>query len=239
MTGTAALRHTDLRVTLWLLLLSAVAVVSCTGELWFACMMAIGAVWLLLRRHLMQGLKFVLAYAALSGLARLMLGVRGLETLWLLINIGRRMLIPISFAGGISDTPTGTLLAVLVKLHLPKALGISTVVLLRYIPTISYELRSIRSSLKFRGTGLGFWNTLAHLPSNFERTLVPMLIRTTRIAEELSAAAMVRGVRLTGAIESYDEVRFSKTDAVTAALFSAAIVAVWILDKTAPAGTVV
>lgn len=236
--ATQTVQNVDLRVTLWLLVLSAVAVVTCTGEVWFIAMMGVSVLWLLLRGRVAQGLKFAAAYAALTTLSQLMLGVRGLETLWMFANIGRHMLIPIAYASGISNTPTGTLLAVFAKLRLPKAFGISTVVLLRYVPTISYELRAIRSSLKFRGSGVGFWHTLAHLPSNFERTLVPMLMRTTRIAEELSAAAMVRGVRLNNAVESYEEVRFSATDAVVAGLFSAGIIAVWVLDKTLAGGLV-
>lgn len=231
-----AVKNADLRVPLWLLLMAAVAVVTCTDEIWFVALMAVAVLWLALRGRFAQGAKFALAYALLTGLSRLMLGVRGLETLWLFANIGRHMLIPIAFAGGIADAPTGTLLSVFSKLRLPKAFGISTVVLLRYLPTISYELRAIRSSLKFRGTGIGFWNTLAHIPANFERTLVPMLIRTTRISEELSAAAMVRGVRMNNAIESYDEVRFSKTDVAVVAAFSAGIAAIWVLDKLCEVG---
>ncbi len=226
-----AVKNADLRVSLWLLLLAAVAVVTCKGEIWFIAMMSLAVLWLTLRSRCAQGAGFALAYAVLTVLSRPMLGVCGFETLWLFANIGRHMLIPIAFAGGIADAPTGTLLCVFSKLRLPKAFGISTVVLLRYVPTISYELRAIRSSLKFRGTGVGFWGTLAHLPANFERTLVPMLIRTTRISEELSAAAMVRGVRMTGAIESFDAVRFTKADTAVAALFSAGIATVWVLDK--------
>lgn len=229
----------DVRVQLWLLALSSVAVVNLAGDVGFLALIALAVVWLGLRGQLARGLKFALGYAVMACLAHLMLGVRGLETLWLMFNIGRRALIPIAFASGITDAPTGTLLAVFSKLHLPKAFGISTVVLLRYVPTIRYELRAIRSSLKFRGTGVGFWHTLAHLPANFERTMVPMLMRTTRIAEELSAAAMVRGVRMNNAIESFEEVRFHKSDAVLAALFSAGIIAIWVLDKLMPLGVAV
>lgn len=151
-------------------------------------------------------------------------------------NIGRHALIPIAFASGITDAPTGTLLTVFSRLRLPKAFGISTIVLLRYAPTITYELRAIRSSLRYRGIGVGFWDTLAHLPANCEYTMVPMLIRTTRIADELSAAAMVRGVRLNNAINSYDEVRWRPRDTWIAALYAGAIIVLWILDKTVHMG---
>ena len=196
MAALKAVRHVDARVSLWLLLFSAVAVVTCSNEIWFMAMMAMAVLWLMLGGRIGKGVGFGLAYAVLTILCGLMVGVRGFKTLWLFSNIGRHMLIPIAFATGMTDAPTGTLLAVFAKLRLPKAFGISIVVLLRYMPTISYELHAIRSSLKFRGTGVGFWGTIAHIPSNFERTLVPMLIRTTRIAEELSAAAMVPAARI-------------------------------------------
>jgi energy-coupling factor transport system permease protein len=69
-----------------------------------------------------------------------------------------------------------------------------------------------------------------HLPSNFERTLVPLLIRTTKISEELAAAAMVRGVRLNNEIVSYDEVRFRVSDAVIATVFSVLAFAVYLAE---------
>jgi energy-coupling factor transport system permease protein len=194
-------------------------------------LMALALLWICLRGKFAKGFMLAVAYGALWGLSHLLLGIKGFQTIWLFCSLGRNIIIPLTFADGIVDAPTGTLLSVFSKLRLPKAFGISTVVLLRYAPTIAYELRAIRASLKFRGIGIGFWNTVLHLPSNFERTLLPMLIRTTHISEELSAAAMVRGVRMNGDIISYDEVRITPLDCVIGCCFGGAIVFVWLLDR--------
>ena len=221
---------TDLRVSLLLALVNAIAVMVIKQELCFITLLGIACLWMCLRGSVAKSLKFLLGYLILSALAYLTMDINGLQTLWLMLNLMRHLLIPIAYADGLSDAPTGTLLFVFHKLHLPKAFGISTVVLLRFIPTIYYELRAIRNSLKFRNVGTGFWSTVAHLPDNFEKTMVPLLIRTTRIAEELSAAAMVRGVRLNNEIVSYDAVSFKRGDAAVSIVFFIMIVLVCIAD---------
>jgi energy-coupling factor transport system permease protein len=226
-----AFRHADLRVVLLLMLLNGVVVMFCVHEASFIALLALAFLWLCLRGQLVRGLQFVLAYALLSGLSYLTLGVRGFETLWMLANLSRHMLIPVAYTFSLVDAATGTLLTVFHRLRLPKAFGISTVVLLRFIPTIGYEFGAIRSSLKFRGTGIGFWSTVAHLPANFERTVVPLLIRTTRIADELSAAAVVRGVRLNNEINSFEEVGFKASDLAISLLFGILVITTCLVDR--------
>ena len=77
----------------------------------------------------------------------------------------------------------------------PKAVGIAVAVVLRFFPTIYGEYRAIRSSQRFRGIGVGVVHTLTHLPSTVEYILIPLILRTTKVAEELSASMTVRGVR--------------------------------------------
>ncbi len=128
--------------------------------------------------------------------------------------LGRKALVPLSFAACLARSSTGALLAALQKWHLPKAAGIAVAVLLRFFPTISGEYQAIRSSQRFRGIGTGVFHTLFHLPSTVEYILIPLILRTTRVAEELSASMTVRGVRFSGETVSYREVRFTRKDAV-------------------------
>lgn len=213
-----------------LALISSLSAIFCTSEISFVIMMAFALVWLCLAGQVRKALLFALIYGVLYGLSLLMMGITPLSTLWLFANIARHLLIPISFLVGITDRPTGTLLAVFSKLHAPKSLGIATSVLLRFIPTIHTEFSFIRNSLKFRGIGLSVGQTLAMLPRMFEYLLVPLLIRTARISEELSAAAIVRGVRLDNAIVSIEPVHFGKSDIVLSIVFGSAIIATAILD---------
>lgn len=132
--------------------------------------------------------------------------------------VGRKAIIPLAFAVCLSKEPTGSLMAALQKLRFPKAVGIAVAILLRFFPTISGEYRAIRSSQRFRGIGVGVFHTLTHLPSTVEYILIPLVLRTTKVAEELSASMTVRGVRFSGETVSYRAIRFTWKDATLCTL---------------------
>ncbi len=132
--------------------------------------------------------------------------------------VGRKALLPLSFAVCLSKEPTGSLISALQKLRFPKAAGIAAAILLRFFPTISGEYRAIRASQRFRGIGVGVFHTLARLPSTVEYILIPLILRTTKVAEELSASMTVRGVRFSGETVSYRAIRFTWKDAGLCAL---------------------
>ena len=212
-------RKTDLRTSMLLAVVNTVTMPFCKGEIYFMILFVIAFIWLCIQKRVLTGIKFLIAYIVLWGLSMVTMGVYGLQTIWIVTNIGRHILIPISYIVGVSEAPTGTLLTIFARLHLPKSFGISTVVFFRFLPTLSHELSLIRASLKFRGIGTGFFNTLFHLPTNYEKIMVPLLMRTTRIAEELSAAAMVRGVQMDNRMESFDEVSFNMRDVILSIVF--------------------
>ena len=118
------------------------------------------------------------------------------------------------------------------KLHLPKAAGIGTAVVLRFFPTIASEYRAIRSSQRFRGIGVGVLHTLTHLPTTVEYILIPLILRTTKVAEELSASMTVRGVRFSGETVSYRSIRFCWKDAALLALLLAVACTVLLLERS-------
>ena len=214
-----AIQRADLRVNLLLLLLSTVAIAICKEEMYFAALFTIAVCWLFCCGHLKKGLSFIVAYLLLLAVSSVTIGQRAWTTIWLFSMIARHMLIPIAFISDLTERPTGSFLTVFSKLHIPKGMSIATVVLLRFFPTIWHEFHAIRSALKFRGIGVSIWYYLAHPLRTFEYIMVPMLIRTTRIAEELSAAAIVRGVRLDNAIISFNPVSFSRKDRMITGVF--------------------
>ena len=150
--------------------------------------------------------------------------------------LGRRALIPLSFVFVLAGMPTGALQEALRRLHLPKAAGIALAVLLRFFPTLGEEYRSIRSAQKFRGVGVGILHTLAHLPSTIEYILIPLIIRTTKIADELSASVTVRGVRYGGGVISFREVGFGAGDAAACAVYAGVTVLILVLEKAVLGG---
>lgn len=145
--------------------------------------------------------------------------------------IGRKAIIPLAFAACLAKEPTGSLMAALQAMRSPKAVGIAASVVLRFFPTISGEYRAIRSSQRFRGIGVGVVHTLTHLPSTVEYILIPLILRTTKVAEELSASMTVRGVRFSGETISYRPIHFSWKDGALCVFMMVIAGAVFVLEK--------
>ena len=145
--------------------------------------------------------------------------------------VGRKILIPLSFATALAGEPTGSLMAALQAMRFPKAVGIAVAVVLRFFPTISGEYRAIRSSQRFRGIGVGVVHTLTHLPSTVEYILIPLILRTTKVAEELSASMTVRGVRFSGETISYRPIHFSRKDGALCVFMVLIASAIFVLEK--------
>ena len=145
--------------------------------------------------------------------------------------VGRKILIPLSFATALAGEATGSLMAALQAMRFPKAVGIAVAVVLRFFPTISGEYRAIRSSQRFRGIGVGVVHTLTHLPSTVEYILIPLILRTTKVAEELSASMTVRGVRFSGETISYHPIHFSWKDSALCVFMALISGAVFVLEK--------
>lgn len=152
----------------------------------------------------------------------------------MLSNIGilvRKATIPLSFAVRLSEEPTGSLMAALLRLRFPKAVGIGLAVLLRFFPTMKAEYRAIRASQRFRGIGVGVFHTLCHLPSTIEYILIPLILRTIKVSEELSASMTVRGVRFSGETISFRPIRFTRRDALICAASLIVSLALWWCER--------
>ena len=121
--------------------------------------------------------------------------------------------------------PPGEILIVLTKLHTPKILLLSLIFMLRFFPTIGYEIREIYDSLKQRDL-LKIYKPLLFI----EYMFVPLMFSSTRTAEELAAAAEVRGISSTNKRTSRREIKFRKVDAFTLIIVVIAIFAILCLE---------
>lgn len=86
------------------------------------------------------------------------------------------------------------LIAGLQKLRCPKAATLALAVALRFIPTIRHELAQIRNAMKTRGIPLNFITFVKAPVMTTEYIIVPFLMRCTKVADELSAAAVTRAI---------------------------------------------
>lgn len=76
----------------------------------------------------------------------------------------------------------------------PKLVLIPLAVIYRYIPTILKEIGYIRESLKMRNLHSSMWDKVCHPMQNAENFFVPLLYRSEKISEELSAASICKGL---------------------------------------------
>lgn len=132
----------------------------------------------------------------------------------------RKMLSILMFASFfIATTKVGEMIAALQRLHIPKSIVIPTVVTMRFFPTLKEEYDQILDAMKIRGIRISLKNVLLHPLKLTEYILVPMILRLSTISDELSAAAVSRGIDAKVKRTSYYEVRYHWIDPVTVGLF--------------------
>ncbi|MPW25490.1 energy-coupling factor transporter transmembrane protein EcfT [Alkalibaculum sp. M08DMB] len=86
----------------------------------------------------------------------------------------------------ISTTKVSQLIATMTKMNIPKSITITLAVTLRYFPSIGEEFRHIHDAMSMRKID-GFIQKI-------ECYCVPLLISASKTADELTAAAITRGI---------------------------------------------
>ena len=156
--------------------------------------------------------------------------VKAIANLLLLLVYFQRLIVAVIAASPIAKAPTGRLIASLNKLKVPRAATISLAVFFRFLPTVTAEYSAIRQAQRYRDIGVSVKTTALKIPQLFEYTIVPLLIRTTKIADELTASAEVRGMKLGGDYNPYYEVKMHAADWIKMLLALAAEAGIYYLD---------
>ena len=140
-------------------------------------------------------------------------------TLVSFITVALRKFLPCFILGKwiLTKTEVSEFVAVMWKLRLPQTAIIPLSVVFRYFPTIEEEWASIRAAMKMRGIHV-----------SLEHIMVPLLMSAVNVSEELSAAALCRGLDSPEPHTSLVQVRFRFSDVlvwcITGALAIAAII---------------
>lgn len=90
----------------------------------------------------------------------------------------------------VKTTTVSEFVAAMKKLHLPEQIIIPMSVIFRFFPTVVEEYNAIGDAMKMRGIRFGGGKAGAML----EYRLVPVIMCSVKIGEELSAAALTRGL---------------------------------------------
>ena len=90
----------------------------------------------------------------------------------------------------VRTTKIGQFISAMQKMHVPDGITISLAVVMRFFPTIKEEYVSIRDAMKMRGIMLGNGSII----NMIEYRMIPLLFSCINIGDELSAAAITRGL---------------------------------------------
>lgn len=112
------------------------------------------------------------------------------------------------YAGGlfISTSDVSSILAVMNKLKMPNAVSIPFAVMFRFFPTYREERKNIKLAMKMRG--ITWRNPLKYL----EYVMVPLLISSSNIADDISKSAETKCIGDPGPKTKYTLVRMGAID---------------------------
>ena len=125
----------------------------------------------------------------------------------------------------IGTTSVSEFISAMERLHIPQAITIPMSVMFRMFPTIGAEWKSIRRAMGMRGIRLGG----VRAGEVVEYQLVPMITSTVRIGEDLSAAALTRGLGSPIKRTNICRIGFRVQDLILL-IICLAVVVMWILE---------
>lgn len=119
----------------------------------------------------------------------------------------------------IESTTVSEFVAAMERVHIPQKIVIPLSVVFRFFPTIREEYAAIGDAMKMRGI-----STLRSPIKMLEYRVVPLMISIAYIGEELSAAALTRGIGAPTKRTNICNIGFGALDVI----FVAASLACWI-----------
>ena len=119
-----------------------------------------------------------------------------------------------------TSTKIGDLTAALYGLRLPKAAVVPLVIAVRFFPTLREECSAVADAMKVRGLAPSLRNLVSKPVLMFESAVVPVMLRCAKIADELAAAAVARGIDRPGRKTSYNAPRFGWADFLSLAFLA-------------------
>ena len=108
--------------------------------------------------------------------------------------------------------------AALRRMHLPESIIIPCAVVVRFFPTVGEDYRHIRAAMALRGIAAGRVALLRHPVQSLEYILMPLLMNSNNVAQDLSAAALTKGIGLPGRHTCMTELRLTAWDFLYPAL---------------------
>ena len=169
--------------------------------------------------RIVSAARFAAAFAILVAVELAVVPVFGgfLGGLVMFVAVLVRKILPVLSVGLliIATTEVSEFLAVAAKLRVPRAVTVPLSVVFRYFPTLRQECSDVRDAMRMRGITL-----------SFEHVVVPVMMSAVNVSDELSAAALCRGINRPGKHTCLRDARMSFVDwaIVVIALLSVAVI---------------
>lgn len=127
----------------------------------------------------------------------------------------------------ISRYTSAQLLSALETLRIPRVMVVAATITLKYIPTFAREFKLLRDSMRLRGIDF----TLRKPIKSFQYFVVPQLFRCAALADEVTAAGIVKGIDAPRRRTSYYEQKIRWFDYAILALFVAGLGGCYLCTK--------
>lgn len=221
--------HLDSRTKLFLILLCVFCAMFASNLYFqFALVMFIGLLATLCGKW-RYALRGILAYALICAFTVWCMGT--LIGTWRTMFVAFLGLVHKVYACGmlaglvIGTTKVGEFLSAMTCLHVPKKLIIPLAVMLRYLPTIREDWHYIKDAMRLRDVSPSFFGFLKSPAMTVNCIYVPLLTAASKAADELSVAAVTRGIENPKPRTCLVKIQMRTADFLAMAWFSAFLVA--------------
>lgn len=222
--GRLAARRLDPRVSVLILILlnaTAFAPTLLAAEFLMVALAALVVVWC---GRPGSAARWCVAYALITAAGYLFLIFPNAITAsfaTMLVMVRRVFIVGMFASNMIATTRAGELACALQRVRLPRHAIVALCVALRFFPTMAGEFRAVHEAMRVRGMALTPVYVLRHPVRVMENMLVPVMSRLSIVADELSNAALVRGMDSSCVRTSYYDLRLRPADVLFLAAFAA------------------
>lgn len=178
---------------------------------------------------------FLAFFSLLLGLEYGMVKIRDYDlvfALYMMIFFLSRMTLIAMFGAYITrTTKISEMIEALNRMKVPRSISIPFSVLLRFAPTMGYELKALRENMRIRGVIKNKFFALRNPIKYAAYTLVPLLMRMIKVSDELSASALIRGLDSGDNRVTIVELRFKVMDLIAMIIGIFAVISVVVIQR--------
>ncbi|EJE7236187.1 energy-coupling factor transporter transmembrane protein EcfT [Clostridium sporogenes] len=200
----------DFRAKIIILFLDMCLVAILKSNIIIYSMLFILTIYLIIQGYLKSAIKLFLIAVVVIILKILSMG-QGITILLpdMFLFMIIRIISMVMAAKPIIAMPPGEAVAVFKKMRVPDSFALPVTFMLRFIPTVRSEFQSVFSAMRLRG--LLSW---CHPIRSIEYIFVPIMIRSSKVADELAASAEARGIACPGNHTCRRDISFKRKDRI-------------------------